>query len=66
MNREQSNYPPYSDSRGRERAGTDYSEQIPVGFDLNKTQFMPADSSLPGPGYGQPAPGYGQPAPGYG
>ena len=55
-----------------------YDEQVPVGFDLNKTRFMPADDnqrsaaqSAPGygqpvPGYGQPAPGYGQPAPGYG
>ena len=45
-----------------------YDEQIPVGFDLNKTRFMPADDTQrqPAPGYGQPAPGYGQPAPGYG
>ena len=45
-----------------------YDEQVPVGFDLNKTRFMPADEAQrpPAPGYGQPAPGYGQPAPGYG
>ena len=48
--------------------GARYDEQIPVGFDLNKTRFMPADEThgQPTPGYGQPAPGYGQPAPGYG
>ena len=48
--------------------GARYDEQIPVGFDLNKTRFMPADDTQrqPAPGYGQPAPGYGQPAPGYG
>ena len=45
-----------------------YDEQVPVGFDLNKTRFMPADEAQrpPAPGYGPPAPGYGQPAPGYG
>ena len=57
----------YTDNNANNNSAR-YDEQIPVGFDLNKTRFMPADDTQrqPAPGYGQPAPGYGQPAPGYG
>ena len=57
----------YTDNKANNNSAR-YDEQIPVGFDLNKTRFMPADETQgqPTPGYGQPAPGYGQPVPGYG